>query len=574
MKAARWLILSVSIAAAGCGSKPTPPGESEGPPIASPWFENVTESRGLTFRQQSGPTTAYFMPQVMGSGVGVLDANNDGRLDLLLLQNAGPESGAGHELFLQSSDGRFRPHPLNGIKAGYGMGVAVGDVDNDGWVDAYLSQFGGGILLHNLANDASGTWLAFEDATKVAGVEHPLWGTSTSFFDFDRDGWLDLAVVNYLDYSPSRSCAPGSGRSDYCHPNQFRGAAMKLFRNRGRDAAGKWLGFVDVSDASGVASKPSSGLGLVCADFSDDGWPDIFVANDARANHLWINRRDGTFQEEGLARGAAYDGAGRPPSNMGVALVAWPGAERFDVFVTHLSEESHTLWRQDVPGRFRDATSAAGLAAPARRGTGFGTIAIDFDHDGHLDLAVVAGRVSRSRVPTARVRADLPEFWREYAEPNQLFQGLPGGTFKDVSPSHPEFTQPADVMRGLAWADLDGDGAIDLIGSSIEGPARLLRNVAPKAGHWLIVRAYDPLLKRDAYGSKVSIRAGGTTRTASANPGQSYCSSGSPFAHFGLGATAIVDEIRIEWPNGERETFPGGPADRMLTLEKGRGRKP
>ena len=491
MKAARWLILSVSIAAAGCGSKPTPPGESEGPPIASPWFENVTESRGLTFRQQSGPTTAYFMPQVMGSGVGVLDANNDGRLDLLLLQNAGPESGAGHELFLQSSDGRFRPHPLNGIKAGYGMGVAVGDVDNDGWVDAYLSQFGGGILLHNLANDASGTWLAFEDATKVAGVEHPLWGTSTSFFDFDRDGW-----------------------------------------------------------------------------------PDIFVANDARANHLWINRRDGTFQEEGLARGAAYDGAGRPPSNMGVALVAWPGAERFDVFVTHLSEESHTLWRQDVPGRFRDATSAAGLAAPARRGTGFGTIAIDFDHDGHLDLAVVAGRVSRSRVPTARVRADLPEFWREYAEPNQLFQGLPGGTFKDVSPSHPEFTQPADVMRGLAWADLDGDGAIDLIGSSIEGPARLLRNVAPKAGHWLIVRAYDPLLKRDAYGSKVSIRAGGTTRTASANPGQSYCSSGSPFAHFGLGATAIVDEIRIEWPNGERETFPGGPADRMLTLEKGRGRKP
>lgn len=561
--------------ASACNSSPPPPPASSDPPPNAPWFEDVTEKLGISFRHRAGPTNGYFMPQVMGSGVAVLDANNDDRLDLLLLQNAGPNSGIGHELYLQNANGTFHnASEGSGLNvAGHGMGVAVGDIDNDGWVDVYISQYGGGKLFRNRGQDAGDKWLGYEDVTVKAGVEQPLWGMSCSYFDFDRDGWLDLVVVNYLDYNPSHPCIPGSGRTDFCHPNQFRGVPAKLFHNRGRDAAGKWLGYEDVSVQSGLAALPSNGLGVVCSDFDEDGWPDVFVANDSRENHLWMNQRNGTFLEEAVRRGVAYDGAGRPPANMGVALADAQGSGRFDLFVTHLSEEIHTLWRQDAPGQFRDATSAVGLANPTWRGTGFGTIAIDFDHDGALDLAVVNGRVSRARVASTNVRADLPEFWKVYAERNQLFQGVKGGWFRDVSPVHPEFAGQADVMRGLAWGDLDRDGAIDLVGSCIEGPVRVYRNIAPKAGHWLIVRPFDPKLTRDALGARVTVRAGDRTWSAAANPGQSYCSSGAPYAHFGLGDHTI-DEVRVDWPDGSRETFPGRAVDRFLTLEKGNGRKP
>jgi len=537
--------------------------------VGPEWFRDITEQVGIKHRHRAGPTGDYFMPQVMGPGVAVFDANNDGRLDILAIANAGLKSDATHRLFLQQADGTFRDATDgSGIGVtGYGMGAAVGDIDNDGWLDVYISEYGGGRLFHNKGD---GT---FEDITARAGVRLPGWGTSCSFLDYDRDGWLDLVVATYVDYDPSRICAEGSGRADFCHPNQFNGTAARLFHNRGRDSNGRWEGYEDVTAKSGLGSKPSNGLGVVCADLNGDGWVDIFISNDARANHFWINKRDGTFEESALIANVAYNAVGNPQANMGIALGDLGGTGRAALFVTHLSEELHTLWTQESIGHFRDTTGPAGLGNPRWRGTGFGTIAIDFNHDGWLDLAVANGRVMRSRasVPPGPVRPDLPAFWHSYAERNQLFEGVGLGKFRDISPSSAAFCGPAAVFRGLAWADLDGDGAIDLVTSEIEGPLRVFKNVAPKKGHWLQVRAFDPALKRDAPGTVVTVLAGGRSWTGFACACQSYCSSGDPRVHFGLGGASEYNEVHVDWPDGTRERFPGGVVDRAITLNRGTG---
>lgn len=553
---------------AGCGRGSDPPPAAPAPPDPE-WFRDVTAEVGIDWKLAVGPTDAYPMPQVMGAGVAVFDADGDGRLDIFVLSNAGPKAAATHQLFLQTADGKFRAAgPGCGLCVpGHGMGVAVGDCDNDGRPDVYVSEFGGGRLFRNTGN---GT---FRDATASAGAFVPGWGTSCAFFDYDRDGWLDLALVTYVDYDPSRRCAGGTGKLDFCHPNEFQGTPARLFRNRGAAPDGQWLGFTDVTAASGLGAKPSNGLGIVCADFDGDGWPDVFAANDYRANHLWLNNRDGTFTERGVERGLAFNAQGSRLANMGVAFADLHNHGRGDVFVTHLSEELHTLWKHDPLGAFRDTTATAGLGAPRRRGTGFGTIGIDFDHDGNVDLAVANGRVSRSRgAPPEGTRPDLPAFWHNYAERNQLFAGTGGGKFRDISGPETAFCRAAAVARGLAWGDLDGDGAIDLVTTEIEGPVRVFKNVAPKAGHWLLVRALDPALKRDALGATVRVRVGGATRAAFVLPGQSYCSSGDARAHFGLGPAAAFDEIEVTWPNGSVEAFPGGAADRALTLSRGTGR--
>jgi hypothetical protein len=500
----------------------------------------------------------------MGSGAAMLDFDNDGRFDLYFIQNGGP-SGARNQLYRQRADGTFENVSAgSGLDvAGYGMGAAVGDIDNDGFVDVYVSGYGGGWLFHNRGN---GT---FEDVTKQAGVEIPSWGTSCSFFDYDRDGWLDLVVVNYVDYVAQRWCGPANGRQDYCHPSAFMGSSIRLFHNRGRDAAGKWLGFEDVTRAAGVA-KLVPALGVVCADFNGDGWPDILVANDAQPNCLWVNQKDGTFVDEAVARGVAYDTFGNAQSNMGVALGDIDGKGRLDLAITHLTEETHTLWKQTGPGQFQDSTGSVGLAAPHWRGTGFGTVLADFDLDGALDLAVVNGRVSRTRGPPAP-DAGIGSYWADYAERNQLFANDGRGNLRDDSPQNKSFCGVYAVSRGLVWGSFEG-GAVDLVTTSVGGPARFFRNIAPKGGHWLIIRAVHPALKRDAYGALVSVRAGERRWIGLINPGQSYLCSGDPRAHFGLGSVDHIDEICIDWPDGLQEFFPGTGVDVTLRLERGKGR--
>ncbi len=548
----------------GCSREKNP----EAAPAEPPWFQDVTDEVGLNFRHDSGPTDRYFMPQIVGSGAALFDYDNDGRLDIYLVQNGGPKSGAVNRLFHQRPDGRFDDVSKgSGLDvAGYGMGVAIGDVNNDGLPDVFLTEYG---RIRLFLNNGDGT---FSDVSEAAGLHSNLWGTSAAFVDYDCDGWLDLVVVNYVDYDPSKTCESADGKADYCAPGPFPGSVTRLYHNRGIPPGGdpRAVHFDDVTLKSGVGTLPGPGLGVVCADFDGDGWPDIFVANDGQPNRLWINHHDGTFTDEAVRRGVAYDGMGRAPGNMGTALADVDGDGLFDLFVTHLTWESNTLWRQGPRGLFRDRTAAARLTDALAHGTGFGAVLADFDQDGAPDLAVVNGRVVRRG---GTVPAGQDPFWGQYAERNQLFANDGAGHFRDISPHNAPFCGTAGVARGLAVGDVNGDGALDLLVTTAAGPARLYRNVVPNRGHWLLVRAVDPALHRDAYGAEITVRVGDRRRVGWINPGQSYLCSNDARAHFGLGTAAAVDAIEVLWPDGAREEFAGRAADQAVVLRKGEGKR-
>jgi hypothetical protein len=568
------LLAAAVLLTAGC-PRPvpvTPPAVTSPQAPAKPgWFRDVTEEVGLDFVHDAGPTGRYFMPQIMGSGAALFDFDGDGLLDIYLVNNGGP-AGRTNRLFHQGRDGRFTDVSAgSGLDvAGYGMGVAIGDVNNDGRPDVLLTEYGGVRLF---LNNGNGT---FTDVTREAGLDRLLWGTSASFVDYDRDGWLDLVVVNYVDYEPSRSCGDPGGSRDYCGPHMFPGTVTKLYRNLGA-APGKAgaVRFEDVTLNAGLGGTPGPGLGVVCADFNGDRWPDIFVANDGQPNRLWINQKDGTFKDEAAARGIAYNGMGQAQAGMGVALGDLDGTGAPSLFVTHLIAETNTLWKQGKTGAFEDRTAAAGLVRTRWRGTGFGTVLADFDQDGALDLAVVNGRVARdARFATdPAAAAGLDPFWRPYADRNQLFANDGKGAFRDVSLENDPFCGSAAVSRGLAVGDVNGDGALDLLVTTVAGRARLYRNVAPDRGHWLLVRAVDPALGgRDAYGAEVTVHAAGRRRKCWLNPGSSYLCSNDPRAHFGLGGAERVDAIDVIWPDGSEEVFAGGPVDQVVVLRKGEGK--
>jgi enediyne biosynthesis protein E4 len=564
--------LLLSVAFLGTACRPPTQTMSSAQPAGPPWFVDVTAESGLDFVHDVGstPLDHYFLPQLLGSGAAFFDFDRNGRLDLYLIQNGGPNSAATNRLYRQGKDGRFVDVSKgSGLDiSGHGMGVAIGDVNNDGWPDVLVTEYCG---IRLFLNNGNGT---FTEITKEAGLDHPLWATSACFVDYDRDGWLDLVVTNYLDYDPTRVCSNAETRPrDYCSPKNFAGTVTKLYRNLGPPAGqqSKTVRFADVTLKSGLGQLAGPGLGVVCADFNGDGWPDILVANDAHPNRLWINQHDGTFKDEAALRGIAYNALGQAPGNMGIALGDVDGDGLFDIYVTHLTEEIHNLWQQGPRGFFQDQTAAAGLAPMHGRGTGFGTVLVDFDHDGALDIAVVNGRVSRGLVPPA---ASPDSFWTPYAERNQLFANDGSGRFRDIAADNPPFCGKANVARGLAYGDVNGDGAIDLLVTSVAGPARLYRNVAPNRGHWLLVRVLDPAVGgRDAYGAEITVQAGGRRWTQWANPGSSYLCSNDPRVHFGLGKAERVDRITVLWPDGTREAFPGQPVDRIVELHKRSGKK-
>jgi hypothetical protein len=568
MNRSAWRLLLVLILtnfAVGCQKQDSTsaPVEGGGPC----WFADVTEEKGLAFVHDAGPTGEFFMPQAIGSGAAFLDFNNDSRLDIYLLQNGGPK-GPRNQLYQQLPDGRFRnASEGSGLDiAGYNMGVAVGDINNDGWPDVLVTQYCG---LRLFLNQGDGT---FRDISREAGLDSPVWGASAAFFDYDRDGWLDLVVINYLDYDPTRACTHGRESRDFCAPMVFSGTATKLFHNLTGQSKSSPLTirFEDVTVKSGLARLLVPGLGVACLDFNGDGWPDIFIANDGKPNRLWINQKDGTFTEEAVLRGIAYDAAGQEQAGMGVAVGDIDGDGLFDIFVTHLVEETNTLWRQHPRGLFHDRTRAAGLAETAGRGTGFGTVLGDFDHDGRPDLAVVNGSVHLGEVVD---KERLGPFWCRFAQRNRIWTNKGNGTFRDISSSNAPFCGRASVARALVCGDIDGDGALDLLVTNIAEPARLYRNIAPQRGHWLMVRALDPALRRDAYGAEVTVDVGDRRLTRWLNPGYSYLCSNDPRAHFGLGAAQRVESIEILWPDGRRERFPGCAVDQSLVLRRGEGTK-
>ena len=535
----------------------------------APLLEDVTSSTGIDFRHQPvDHEQDYFMPRCVGSGGGFLDFDNDGRLDIYLLQNTGPDSGITNRIYRQTDAGFVDVSSGSGLDVdGFGMGLACGDVNNDGRIDVLLNEYGRARLF---LNQTEGTQPRFTDVTAASGLENRMWGTSTCFFDFDRDGLLDLLLVNYVNYDPSRWCAEGGGQQEFCGPDAFPGRVTKLFHNDGMDEAGNPR-FTDVTISAGLGEHPGPGLGVFCADFDGDRWPDIFIANDGKPNHLWINQQDGTFREEAITRGLGYNSMGKSEADMGIAIGDVNSDGQFDIFVTHLTSETHTLWSQGPRGIFIDRTATSGLTATDWRGTGFGTGMADLDNDGDLDLLIANGRVTRLQGAELAISDELPEFWRPYGERDQVMLNDGQGSFMDASESNPALSGVGNVSRGLACADFDNDGRLDVLITRIAEAPSLLRNVASQQNHWLIVRAIDPDLNRDAYGAEIYVQQGDNRLMRWINPGYSYLSSNDPRAHFGLGKASTIDHIEVFWPDGNAERFTVTEVDRQITLRKGEG---
>jgi hypothetical protein len=571
------------LAACGAGEPAQPPAPAAAPetspagaaapqaPGTPGWFTDITAATGVDFVHTTGATGELHLPEIMASGAALFDADGDGDLDLYLINGAPdlgrtpPAGGAAaggpvprNRLYRQEAGGRFTDVTnASGLgDPGYGMGVAVGDIDNDGDADVYVTNLGADRLFRNRGD---GT---FEDATAAAGIDVGGWSSSAAFFDADRDGFLDLYVARYVAYDPAVRCYDIAGRHDYCGPTPFEGLHDVLLHNRGDGT------FRDVSATAGIAAVADAGLGVVVEDFDGDGWPDVYVANDADPNQLWIHRPDGTFRDEALVRGASVSFQGMAQAGMGVLAGDLDGDLDLDLFMTHLRDETNTLYRNEGELGFVDATAHSGLAASSMPWTGFGTAAFDAELDGDLDLVVVNGRVYRRDVLP---EALPPPPWDAFAEPNLFYLGRGDGRFDPAPEEGRQLTVPVEVSRGLAVGDLDDDGDVDLVVAQGEAPVRIYRNDAPRAGHWLRIEAVDPRLRREALGAQIVVEAGGRRWLRTVQRGASYLSSSDPRVFFGLGAAAAVETIRVRWPDGLTEVFPGGPADRGLRLERGRG---
>ncbi|HVS15393.1 MAG TPA: CRTAC1 family protein [Thermoanaerobaculia bacterium] len=530
----------------------------------------VGEELGLRFVHHAGSTTEYALPAIMGGGAAVFDADGDGRLDVYLIAagdsgSAGAEgSGTPNRLFLQREDGRFVDATSgSGLgDRGYGMGCAVGDIDNDGDIDVYVTNWGEDELYRNRGD---GT---FEKVTKSAGVATSGLSMSATFLDYDRDGYLDLYVTRYVRFDPGVRCIQDGARRDFCGPMQFAGESDVLYRNLG---GGR---FADVSREAGIRSLEDAGLGVIAADFDDDGWIDVYVANDADPNHLWMNQGDGTFVEEGLLMGAALNRFGEAEAGMGVVAGDADGDGDLDLFVTHLYEESNTFYENDGIGGFLDATVERGLAMPSVSYTGFGVALVDLDNDTDLDLAIVNGAVKRRPASLSEVAG----WWAPYAEPNQLMLNQGNGRYLDASADCGTFCSEVEVSRGLIAADIDADGDLDLLVTNLEGPVRLYRNQGtgeePGKLAWLQIRVLDPALRREALGAKVTVVTATRELVRHATPIGGYLTSGPAQIHVGLGAEEEVRRIEVRWPTGEREHFAGGPARRVVELNRGEGVPP
>ena len=536
----------------------------------TPSFADAASRAGLVFTHVNGATGQYYMAENLGPGVALFDYDNDGDLDVFFVQGGsldapGPgKAGPSCRLFRNDLSTRGGKPSLTFTdvtdRAGlalrtYGMGAAVGDYDDDGDLDLFVTAFGPDTLFRN---NGDGT---FTDVTAQAGVSDPLWSTSAAFLDYDRDGDLDLFVANYLGFSvaSNKVCHDPLGARDYCSPRAYRPVPDRLYRNEGNGR------FTDVTAEAGITKADGAGLGVATGDYNGDGWIDLYVANDATPNQLWINRHDGTFSDEGLLSGAAVNAMGNPEGSMGIASGDFDADGDEDLFVTNIIGETFALYVNDGRGNFEDARVRSGLAAATAAFTGFGTGWIDYDNDGWLDLFAANGAVN---VLESQRGQPLPFKMR-----NQLFRNVADGRFVEVSAAAGPAFAREDIGRGAAFGDLDNDGDVDIVVTNNAGKAALLINETRSRHHWLQVRLAQPSGNRFAFGATIRIeRAGRPALVRRVRTDGSYLSASDALAHFGLGDSAEVGAVIVQWPDGAREQFAIPGVDRTVTLKRGAGK--
>jgi hypothetical protein len=547
-------------------------------------FVDITRHAGIAFQHTSGVSADKHLVETMGSGGLFFDYDDDGLLDLFLVDGgsiADPAVArrARHRLYRNRGGGRFEDVTgRSGIQhREYGMGACAADYDGDGDTDLYITNDGPNVLYRN---EGGGT---FTDTTAAARVGDPRWSASCAFADLDRDGDLDLWVVNYVDTKERRTgipgdrgrhqspfCGDGRGNRFYCHPLKYEPLSSTLYRNDGGGT------FTDVSTASGIAKLRSNGLGVVVSDYDGDGWPDVFVANDSMPNFLFRNARNLRFTEAGLAAGVAVAADGKARAGMGIDTGDYNGDGRLDVVITNLDFEMHSLHRGLQHGLFAYATSESGIGFPTLPFVGFGVAFLDADNDAQLDIAIANGHILEN-APQYRPGST-------YRQRKLLFRNLgtrDSGSGARDSGSRRRFAEigrttgapfaAEKVGRGLATGDIDNDGDLDLLVTNNGETTDLLRNDGGNRGHALLVRLRGSQANTDAIGARLRVTAGAQTQIRDVKAGSSYLTQSDLRAHFGLGAATMVERIDVQWPSGKTETIRDVAANQLVTIEEGAG---
>ena len=526
-------------------------------------YVDVAGSAGISFQHDNAASPEKYLIETMGSGCGWIDYDQNGLLDLYLVNGTSARPNTSKHarrsaLYRNNGDGTFTDVT---IKAGvdaeglFGMGAAVGDYDNDGFPDLFVLGYGRCILFHNNGN---GT---FTDVTDRAGVGNiRKWGSSAAWFDYDNDGLLDLVIANYVDWSPEQNfwCGDkGPGLRSYCHPDVYRGQPPTLYHNNGDGT------FSDVSKRSGVGIRPGNGLGVVTFDYDNDGWQDIFITNDQMPNFLFHNNRDGTFREIGYSAGVAVGIDGQFEAGMGTDAADTTGSGRSDLIVTHLDQQLARFYQNVGEGYFEDATFRSKISYATFHLSGFGTRFMDYDNDGARDLFMANGHVLDN---IQRYHAATT-----YAEPKLMFRNVGRGIFENVSDQlGADFLLPR-VSRGAAIGDFDNDGDLDIIISNNGQAPQLLRNDGGNANHWFQLLLIGTRSNRDAVGARVKVTAGDLVLYDEKKGGMSYQSAQDPRLHFGLGQHPTVEEVEIKWPSGELTKLTNIKSDQILAIEEGKG---
>jgi enediyne biosynthesis protein E4 len=521
-------------------------------------FTDVTQSAGLKFVHNSGRAGKKYLPETLGSGAAFFDYDNDGWPDILLINSKdwtprGRRST--HALYHNNRDGTFTNATAgSGLDVEmYGLGVAIGDYDNDGKDDVYITALEGDRLFHNEGNGK------FRDVTSAAGIRNASFGTSAAWLDYDRDGRLDLFVANYVQWTPAGDlwCSLDGSTKSYCTPESYKGTQSKLYRNLG---GGK---FEDVSTKAGVGDPTSKSLGVTVLDYNNDGWPDIFVANDTQPNKLYRNNRNGTFTEEGMASGVAFGEDGVARGAMGVDSGDYDRSGRPHLLVGNFSNQMLGLYHNEGTGLFVDEAPSSTVGRASLLSLAFGVFFFDYDLDGYLDIFAANGHIEEE---IGRVQPKV-----QYRQAPLLFRNLGKRKFDNVtSASGPQFNRQI-VARGAAYADFDHDGDLDVLITTNHGPTYLYRNDGGNQNHWICIRTAGTKSNRDGIGAIVRIQSPSGTQWNRVRSGSSYCSQSDLALTFGLGKDANVSAIEIDWPSGSKQKLTNIAANQFITIDETRG---